>query len=62
MYTPSIFDGYHEAEIHHAYAASKSKSDPDTYTWDEVMPSPDKDEWLSASDIEIKQLVEDRDT
>ena len=28
-----------------AYAASKSKSDPDLFTWDEVMKLPDKDLW-----------------
>ena len=62
IYEPSIFDDFYKTEIQHAYAASKSKSDPDTYTWDEVMSSPDRDEWTAASDIEIKQLVEDRDT
>ena len=46
----------------HAYAASKSKSDPDIFTWDEAMTSDDVMFWKEAADIEIKELVENRDT
>ena len=62
VYEPMKNNGYFQENIYHAYAASKSKSDPDTYTWDEVMSGPDKILWGVASDTEIKQLVEDRDT
>ena len=47
---------------HYAYASSKSKSDPDTFTWDEAMASENVTSWKEAADNEIKELVENRDT
>ena len=47
---------------HHSYAASKTKSDPDTFTWDEVMQLPDKDLWFEAAKLEISELVDNRQT
>ena len=45
-----------------AYASKKSKSDPDTMTWEEVMSSPEKKKWKQASDKEIHELVDKRNT
>ena len=47
---------------HRSYAASKSKSDPDTFTWDEVMQLPDKDLWYEAAKLEIADLVDKHST
>jgi hypothetical protein len=41
---------------HEVNASSKSKSDPDTYNWDQAMASPYKDQFLEAADEEISQL------
>ena len=50
------------ANLQTVFAASKSKSDPDTFTWDEVMQLPDKDLWLEAAKKEISELVDKRQT
>ena len=47
---------------HYAYASSKSKSDLDTFTWDEAMASENVTSWKEAAGNEIKELVENRDT
>ena len=49
-------------DTHRSYAASKSKSDPDTFTWDEVMQLPDKDLWFEAAKLEIADLVDKHST
>ena len=38
--------------------ANKKNSDPDTYTWDEAMASPHREEFLKAADAEIQALVD----
>ena len=45
-----------------AFKASKTKSDPDLFTWDEVMQSDDFQLWSDAADLEITELVDNRDT
>ena len=41
-----------------AYAASKSKSDPDTYTWDQAMSSPYAEQFREAADQELEALAQ----
>ena len=38
--------------------ASKTKSDPDLYTWDEAMASPLRDEFLKAAQEEVQALTD----
>ena len=40
------------------YAGKASQRDPDTYTWDEAMASPYREQFLEAADREIDALVE----
>jgi len=40
----------------HSHAASKSKNDPDTLTWDQAMAHPWKEQFLESAAKEIKEL------
>ena len=58
--TPELEEAMNHVDIspsfHQAYIGKAANTDPDTYTWDDAMTSPYREEFLKAAQAEIDQL------